>query len=99
VEQERGVIAQGSAISQVDPLPHQMDAVYAHLLTQSQIRFLIADDVTPANLADLWRRELQDKFGEVVTVDQRPVTKDQGERTNPRQHFVEENPCNRTFEC
>ncbi len=32
------------SVSQVDPLPHQMDAVYAHLLTQPQIRFLIADD-------------------------------------------------------
>jgi SNF2 family DNA or RNA helicase len=72
-----------------------MDAVYSHLLTQPQIRFLIADDpgagktvmaglthkelkfrglvertliVTPANLTDQWRRELQDKFGEVFTV-------------------------------
>jgi SNF2 family DNA or RNA helicase len=32
------------SVSQVDPLPHQLDAVYAHLLTQPQIRFLIADD-------------------------------------------------------
>jgi superfamily II DNA or RNA helicase len=32
------------SVSQVDPLPHQMDAVYAHLLTQPRIRFLIADD-------------------------------------------------------
>jgi SNF2 family DNA or RNA helicase len=83
------------SVSQVDPLPHQMDAVYSHLLTQPQIRFLIADDpgagktvmaglahkelkfrglvertliVTPANLTDQWRRELQDKFGEVFTV-------------------------------
>jgi SNF2 family DNA or RNA helicase len=32
------------SVSQVDPLPHQMDAVYAHLLTQQHIRFLIADD-------------------------------------------------------
>ncbi|HWE00892.1 MAG TPA: helicase-related protein [Tepidisphaeraceae bacterium] len=32
------------SVSQVDPLPHQMDAVYGHLLTQPQIRFLIADD-------------------------------------------------------
>jgi len=37
------------SISQVDPLPHQMDAVYSHLLTQPQIWFLIA----------LHRRELQ----------------------------------------
>ncbi len=32
------------SVSQVDPLPHQMDAVYGHLLTQPRIRFLIADD-------------------------------------------------------
>jgi superfamily II DNA or RNA helicase len=32
------------SVSQVDPLPHQMDAVYNHLLTQPRIRFLIADD-------------------------------------------------------
>lgn len=32
------------SVSQVDPLPHQMDAVYAHLLTQPTIHFLIADD-------------------------------------------------------
>jgi hypothetical protein len=32
------------SVSQVDPLPHQMDAVYSHLLTQPRIRFLVADD-------------------------------------------------------
>ncbi len=32
------------SVSQVDPLPHQMDAVYGYLLTQPRIRFLIADD-------------------------------------------------------
>ena len=32
------------SVSQVDPLPHQMDAVYGHLLTQPKIRFLLADD-------------------------------------------------------
>ena len=32
------------SVSQVDPLPHQMDAVYNHLLTHPRIRFLIADD-------------------------------------------------------
>lgn len=32
------------SVSQVDPLPHQLDAVYNHLLTQPRIRFLIADD-------------------------------------------------------
>jgi len=32
------------SVFQVDPLPHQMDAVYTHVLTQPRIRFLIADD-------------------------------------------------------
>ena len=32
------------SVSQVDPLPHQMDAVYTHLLPQPRIRFLVADD-------------------------------------------------------
>src|SRR6266852_2274686 len=32
------------SVSHVAPLPHQMDAVYTHLLTQPRIRFLIADD-------------------------------------------------------
>jgi superfamily II DNA or RNA helicase len=32
------------SVSQVDPLPHQLDAVYGHLLTQPRIRFLLADD-------------------------------------------------------
>ena len=31
-------------VSQVDALPHQIDAVYYHVLNQPSIRFLIADD-------------------------------------------------------
>jgi SNF2 family DNA or RNA helicase len=31
-------------VSQVDALPHQIDAVYYHVLSQPSIRFLIADD-------------------------------------------------------
>ena len=30
--------------SQVDPLPHQIDAVYHHMLRQARLRFLLADD-------------------------------------------------------
>ena len=30
--------------SKVDPLPHQVDAVYGHVLKLPRIRFLIADD-------------------------------------------------------
>jgi len=31
-------------VSQIDPLPHQIDAVYHHILKQPRIRFLLADD-------------------------------------------------------
>jgi len=31
-------------VSQIDPLPHQIDAVYYHILQNPRIRFLLADD-------------------------------------------------------
>src|SRR5262249_59792541 len=31
-------------ISLIDPLPHQRIAVYEHMLTQTRLRFLLADD-------------------------------------------------------
>ena len=31
-------------VSQIDPLPHQIDAVYFHILRHPRIRFLLADD-------------------------------------------------------
>ena len=31
-------------VSQIDPLPHQIDAVYHHILKHSRVRFLLADD-------------------------------------------------------
>ncbi|MEM2100488.1 MAG: DUF3883 domain-containing protein [Thermoproteota archaeon] len=31
-------------VSQIDPLPHQIDAVYHHILKHPRIRFLLADD-------------------------------------------------------
>jgi superfamily II DNA or RNA helicase len=34
----------GVSISQVDPLPHQIEAVYHHILKNPSIRFLLADD-------------------------------------------------------
>lgn len=34
----------GLSISRVDPLPHQLDAVYNHLLRSARVRFLLADD-------------------------------------------------------
>ena len=34
----------GLSISRVDPLPHQLEAVYEYLLKLSVVRFLLADD-------------------------------------------------------
>ena len=34
----------GLSISRVDPLPHQLEAVYDHLLKLARVRFLLADD-------------------------------------------------------
>ncbi len=34
----------GLSISKVDPLPHQLEAVYHHLLKLPRVRFLLADD-------------------------------------------------------
>lgn len=49
------------SISQVDPLPHQIDAVYHHILPSPRIRFLIADDPGAGKtiMAGLVRGELQ----------------------------------------
>ena len=34
----------GLSVSRVDPLPHQLEAVYDHLLKLPRVRFLLADD-------------------------------------------------------
>jgi superfamily II DNA or RNA helicase len=49
------------SVSQVHPLPHQMDAVYSHLLTQPQIRLLLADDPGAGKtiMAGLTHKELK----------------------------------------
>jgi superfamily II DNA or RNA helicase len=31
-------------VSQIDPLPHQIEAVYRYMLRQPDVRFLLADD-------------------------------------------------------
>ncbi len=76
-------------ISNVVPLPHQLSAVYDHMLGRQPLRFLLADDpgagktimagllirelmlrgdlercliVCPANLAEQWQDELDEKF-------------------------------------
>ncbi|MDD5701026.1 MAG: helicase-related protein [Dehalococcoidales bacterium] len=76
-------------ISQVDPLPHQIAAVYENMLPRQPLHYLLADDpgagktimagllikelilrgdlercliVCPANLAEQWQDELNEKF-------------------------------------
>ena len=51
----------GLSISRVDPLPHQLEAVYEHLLKQPRVRFLLADDAGAGKtiMAGLLIRELK----------------------------------------
>ena len=51
----------GLSISRVDPLPHQLEAVYEHLLKLAQVRFLLADDAGAGKtiMAGLLIRELK----------------------------------------
>ena len=51
------------SVSQVDPLPHQLDAVYRHLLPLPRIRFLLADDPGAGKtiMAGLLMRELMQR--------------------------------------
>jgi len=51
----------GLSVSRVDPLPHQLEAVYDHLLKLSRVRFLLADDAGAGKtiMAGLLLRELQ----------------------------------------
>ena len=51
----------GLSISRVDPLPHQLEAVYDYLLKLARVRFLLADDAGAGKtiMAGLLIRELQ----------------------------------------
>jgi len=51
----------GLSVSRVDPLPHQLAAVYDHLLKLPRIRFLLADDAGAGKtiMAGLLLRELK----------------------------------------
>ena len=53
------------SVSQVDPLPHQLDAVYKHILPLPRIRFLLADDPGAGKtiMAGLTMRELMQRQG------------------------------------
>ena len=57
------------SVSQVDPLPHQLDAVYRHMLPLPRIRFLLADDPGSGKtiMAGLLMRELMQR-GDVKRV-------------------------------
>ncbi|MEW6441834.1 MAG: helicase-related protein [bacterium] len=51
----------GLSISRVDPLPHQLEAIYDYLLKVARVRFLLADDAGAGKtiMAGLLIRELQ----------------------------------------
>src|SRR5436309_2679228 len=51
----------GLSISRVDPLPHQLEAVYDYLLKSARVRFLLADDAGAGKtiMAGLLIRELE----------------------------------------
>ena len=51
----------GLSISRVDPLPHQLEAVYDYLLRLARVRFLLADDAGAGKtiMAGLLIRELE----------------------------------------
>lgn len=51
----------GLSISRVDPLPHQLEAIYDYLLKLARVRFLLADDAGAGKtiMAGLLMRELQ----------------------------------------
>src|SRR5207249_9915297 len=51
----------GLSISRVDPLPHQLEAVYDYLLKAPRVRFLLADDAGAGKtiMAGLLVRELK----------------------------------------
>ncbi len=51
----------GLSISRVDPLPHQLSAIYDHLLKVARVRFLLADDAGAGKtiMAGLLIRELK----------------------------------------
>ena len=51
----------GLSISRVDPLPHQLEAIYDYLLKLARIRFLLADDAGAGKtiMAGLLIRELE----------------------------------------
>jgi superfamily II DNA or RNA helicase len=66
------------SVSQVDPLPHQLDAVYKHMLPLPRIRFLLADDPGAGKtiMAGLLMRELMQRheIGRVLVLCPKALT-------------------------
>jgi hypothetical protein len=58
----------GLSISRVDPLPHQLEAIYDYLLMLARVRFLLADDAGAGKtiMAGLLIRELQLRADEEI---------------------------------
>ena len=68
----------GLSISRVDPLPHQLEAVYDYLLKSARVRFLLADDAGAGKtiMAGLLIRELKLRGPRGANLDRRPVKPD-----------------------
>jgi len=51
----------GLSVSRVDPLPHQLEAIYHYMLKLPRVRFLLADDAGAGKtiMAGLLLRELK----------------------------------------
>ena len=66
----------GLSISRVDPLPHQLEAVYEHLLKLPRVRFLLADDAGAGKtiMAGLLIREL--KLRGLIETDARRLSRE-----------------------
>lgn len=59
------------AVSNIQPLPHQLEAVYGEFLTQPRLRFLLADDAGAGKtiMAGLYMKELElRKVGDRILV-------------------------------
>src|SRR6266576_756830 len=77
----------GLSISRVDPLPHQLEAVYDYLLKLARVRFLLADDAGAGKtiMSGLLIRELKLRgLAERVLVVARPISPFNGSGNSER---------------
>ena len=64
----------GLSISRVDPLPHQLEAIYEHLLKLPSVRFLLADkEKFDEKFLVLKGGDLRDQFGVNQWIEQKQV--------------------------